>query len=354
MGFISNDREQGHLLGYSLSELVPKDAKCRFIVSMVGRLNLQELYNRYSEQGNDAFEPSIMLATWFFAYAEGLTSTRRLEELCKRDLHYVYVSALLRPDHTSLSRFRQRHVDLLPQYFQQIVTLALEEGISDFKVISIDGTKVQAASSFKHMKNHKALAQYLDHVRNDIGTFLQQCDQDDAATDKRQELEAKAQLLEQRLNELEQRQSTLKPEHQQAHQIHLLEPDACLMQKVNGSQSLPAYNGQLSVDATSHLIVACELVTDRNDRQQFQRQHQLVERTLQADPQRRYVADAGYHTKEQLAYINEHQINAVIADPTPVNRSIVENKPVNEEQLFRRSNFVYDSETDSYRCPAGF
>jgi transposase len=355
MGFITGDRSQLGLLGYSIDELVPVDSKCRFITSIIAHLDLRELYNRYSDQGNDAFDPGILLATWFFAYAEGITSTRRLEELCKRDTHYMYVSTLLKPDHTSLSRFRRRHADLLPAYFEQIVAIAIKQGISDFKVISIDGTKLQAASSLRHMKDQKALGRYLEHVRKDIQTYLNECIQSDDPDLALRALETKAQMAEECLGELEQRQLTLKEEHQSGHQINLMEPEACLMHQVNGVRALPAYNAQVGVDTKSHLIVSIEVVSDRNDRRQFSRQHERITHTLGSDPHRAYVADAGYHTKEQLDYIDAHQIQAVIADPTPAYRSTgrIRTEDTGEHSVFTRSDFVYDSESDSYTCPVG-
>ena len=118
MGFITTDRNQMHLLGYCLDDFVSTDAKCRFIAKIVSQLDLGKLYDDYSTQGNDAFEPSLMLATWFYAYSEGITSTRKVEAGCKRDLHFIYISGNLQPDHSSLSRFRKRHlnrVGLLPR-----------------------------------------------------------------------------------------------------------------------------------------------------------------------------------------------------------------------------------------------
>jgi len=117
MGFITKDRKQLNLIGYCLDDFVEQKAKCRFVVQLVSELNLQALYDQYSDQGNDAFDPEIMLATWFFAYSEGVTSTRKLEGRCKRDLHFIYISANLQPDHSSLSRFRKRHLELICQGF---------------------------------------------------------------------------------------------------------------------------------------------------------------------------------------------------------------------------------------------
>jgi len=149
MGFRTNDRNQIELLGHSLADLVESDAKCRFVVELVSKLQLNKLYQKYSNVGTDANDPSAMLATWFLAYSEGNSSTRTLEERCIRDTHFIYTSCNLKPDHATLSRFRKKNLDLISDYFVQIIQLAQKSGISDFKHITIDGTKIQASSSPK-------------------------------------------------------------------------------------------------------------------------------------------------------------------------------------------------------------
>lgn len=68
MGFINGDREQIGLLGYSLDDFVEKDSKARFIVKIVDTLDTKKLYSRYSNQGADAIDPKVQLATWFIGY----------------------------------------------------------------------------------------------------------------------------------------------------------------------------------------------------------------------------------------------------------------------------------------------
>ena len=77
MGFITANREQNIIFGFSLDEFVEKDSKCRYILKVIDKLDLRELYSRYSLQGAEAYEPKIILATWFLAYCEGVTSTRK-------------------------------------------------------------------------------------------------------------------------------------------------------------------------------------------------------------------------------------------------------------------------------------
>jgi len=188
MGFICNDRNQIELIGYSISDFVPKDNKSRFVVEIISRLDLSGLYSRYSNQGNDAYDPAAMLATWFLAYSEGVSSTRKLEKLCHYDLRFIYVSANLQPDHSSLSRFRKSHIGLMADYFVQLFKIAQQTGVSDFKAISIDGTKIKGACSSKQSYREDQLNRKLEALRKDIAEYMLRCDHDDLEMDDLEEI----------------------------------------------------------------------------------------------------------------------------------------------------------------------
>lgn len=361
MGFISADRTQGHLFGYTLEDLVAPDAKCRHIARYIDRLDLSAFYADYSDQGGDAFDPRIMLATWFLAYSEGITSTRKVEQLCRRDLHFIYISGHLQPDHTSLSRFRQRHSDRLADVFVQIVRLGVEDGVSTFDLIAIDGTKVEARGSRRQLRTGKQLEAQLEKVRATIQDYLQQCELLDVSsqaqdiqqvTERIEQLKALEQKLLDRQQTLEQRKRTLQSKDRAKHKINLTEPDARSMNKVNGKRAAPAYNAQVSVDTASGLIVGQTVTDAPTDQQQFSEQHQTVEATLSDDPDRQYVADAGYNSLDQLEYIDHNEVDAVVADPRPEYRSGDPSK-AKPLKTYPRSMFTYDSARDEYRCPAG-
>jgi transposase len=364
MAFITASREQLTLFGYSLDDFVDESAKCRFIVKTVGKLDLSDLYADYSTQGGDAFDPGILLATWFLAYSEGQTSTRKLEEQCRRDMHYIYTSANLNPDHTSLSRFRQRHLERLPGYFVQIVRMAMDDGVSDFRLIGIDGSKLQAGCSPRQSRTAKRLEEELKTLRERIAEYLERCElmdeQEEQPTDLRglQKKIARLQKLERTLKERQEQQERqrvqLQAKDRKKHRINVVEPDARHMNPVNGRLSIPAYNTQVSVDTRSQFIVAADVCDERTDQKQFSEQHQQAEHNLGADEKRQYVADAGYHSLNQLAYVQTHQVDAVIADPRPERRDIApRNTERGQRRIFDRGMFSYEAKTDSYRCPGG-
>jgi len=367
MGFITANRGQLSLLGYSIDDFVEEAAKCRFVAELVNELDLKDLYSDYSSQGGDAFDPAIMLATWFFAYSEGISSTRRLEQLCRRDMHYIYISGNLHPDHTSLSRFRKRHIGIISRYFIQLIRISLSKGVSDFKRISIDGSKFQAASSGRQSCDEKFLAKDLESVREEIREYLERSElldeEDDCSNDLNQvrrkldSLKAHEQKLKERKDQLKKRKEGLQNKDKARHKINKVEPDARNMKMADGRRDISAYNCQISVDIKSGLIVSTDVTDEPTDQKQFSKQHKQVEANLGNDGDREYTADAGYHSLEQLEYVEEKKVDAVIAEPRPEDRSvgecIIAKGNSSDGKPFKRGLFRYDSATDEYRCPGG-
>lgn len=364
MKFFKANRSQQNLLGYSVEDFAKSDEKSHFIVETVSNLNLEDLYGRYSNQGAEAYPPDMMLALWFYAYSEGQTKTRQLEKLCHYDTRYIYISCNLRPDHTTLSRFRQNNLDLLEDYFLQIILIAEKEGILDLKHISIDGTKIQASSSVSKSVKEDQLKRKIDALRKDIKHYMQRCNWvDQGSTDdlsledlrqEKERLERLEKKLLERQMQLKARKQKLKPEHRKNHQINLEEPEARHMNAVNG----PGYNAQIAVDNESKLIIANDTTDAPNDQNQFSSMHQKVEKNIQSDTKRTYTADSGYHSLDQLAYIEEQNIDATIADPAPQNRSTKSKSTsaatiLKEKRKVQRKDFVYHTQEDYYECPAG-
>ena len=364
MGFIKADRTQINLLGYSISDFANTDKKIRFIVDIVSRLDLSSLFSRYSDQGGDSYAPDMMLTLWFYAYSQGESSSRKLEEFCVYDTRYIYLSCNLRPDHTTLSRFRKAHLDLISEYFVQIVLIAEQEGITDLTHIAIDGTKIKAASSPKQSYKEDALDRKINSIRREIAAYMQRCafvEQDasddldvEAQNKEKQHLERIEQHLVKRKKQLKDRQKTVKTEYRKNHRINLVEPDARSMKPLDG----PGYNAQLAVDSRSNIIVANEANDQPHDRYQFSNMHQKAEENLPYDSKRAYTADAGYHSLDQLEYIEDNKVDGLIADQKPHHRST--NTEVTsvetiqkEKRKVERKDFLYHEKEDYYQCPAG-
>ena len=207
-------------------------------------------------------------------------------------------------------------------------------------------------------KNRTAIIKRLCEIEHALST-LESDDKDDdidAVRQKLQKLKKLETTLVHRRRELNSRQKSLKKEHQKKHRITITEPDAHSMRRGNGKLKAPAYNAQLSVDTETQMIVSNDVTTQRNDFQQFAAQHQNTENNLGQGDNRQYLADSGYHSLEQLVYIEQNEVDALITDPTPENRSIEQTPGKTKEilktgRLLRRSDFQFDSKNDCYYCP---
>lgn len=361
MKYINYDRKQQSIFGYCVEDFAKRDPKSRFVVELVNKLDLNVLHNRYSTQGNHSYPPDVLLALWFYAYSNGISSTRKLEELCKFDLRYMYISGGLEPDHSTLSRFRKDNLDLVSQYFIEIILKAKVENISEFDKIAIDGTKIRSKSSTKHHYNESQLSKQIENIKKEIELYMSLCDSEERGEsyspeerEKLSRLKEKEKELTGYQRELAERKSKIRPQHRKNHGINIKEPDAHIMHRLGES----GYNGQIAVDEDSQLIVAQDVTTDRNDQKQFIPMVEKVNNTVGSMQKRTFVADGGYHNIEILEEVERRKIDAIIADPNPSNRS-TKSKPSSMEVLLRenrrlkRKDFSYDPEEDVYHCPAG-
>lgn len=327
MGFIIADRSE--LGSIDILASIPEEDKSRFVVEVVSQLDLSPLYNSYSSQGGDAYDPEILLASWFYAYSEGETSSRKVEERCCYDFRFIYVSANLQPDHCALSRFRRRHADLMPEYFAQIVAYIVERGEelgSDFKEINIDGGNILSFCSKRHSKTSRQLELKIDKLKAEVSEYLARCEAEDVSAEQLEALREEKARLEAEIEhfsscskQLAERKESLKAEHREGHQLNTVEPEARMMPKSNA----PAYNGLVGVD-NNHFILGNHLSDEPNEQQEFATIHQKVEENLDDDPNRQYNTDAGFHSRDQLAYADKHKVDVVMADPNPQHRSIAD------------------------------
>ena len=78
MKFQSYSPDQGYLLPPDVREVLGEDHLCFFLRQVVERLDLRVFEADYEEEGRPAYHPEMMVGVWLYAYALGMTSSRRL------------------------------------------------------------------------------------------------------------------------------------------------------------------------------------------------------------------------------------------------------------------------------------
>jgi len=148
-GFRLVDRDQQFLLAPDMREWLPAGHLVWFVLDAVERLDLTAFRARHrlGGVGREAYDPAMLLALLIYAYAVGERSSRRIQRLCGTDVALRVICAQDVPDHTTIARFRQAHVDRFDDVFAQVLRLCARAGMGRLATVAIDGTKIAANAS---------------------------------------------------------------------------------------------------------------------------------------------------------------------------------------------------------------
>ena len=317
MGFIEGEaRGQGALFPASLEELIPQDHFCRVIDAFVNRLDMQRLgfvRAEAAETGRPGYDPRDLLKLYLYGYLQQIRSSRRLENECRRNVELMWLFGRLYPDHKSIAEFRRLHRPAVSEAGAELVKLARSVGLIRGEWVAIDGSKFRAASSVSSVHERILLERYLEGL-----------DRADGEDELRVENGAAARALE------KLRQHT--------------EPEAGFMKTSQGM--LPAYNVQTAVDAEHGLIVAQKVSDEPADNRSLLPMAEAARAALEGSRSPLHVvADAGYSKGEQAASCESQGILPHIPAKRGVN--------TRGRQLFDRTAFRYQEQSNTMLCPAG-
>jgi macrodomain Ter protein organizer (MatP/YcbG family) len=127
-------------------------------------------------------------------------------------------------------------------------------------------------------------------------------------------------------------------------QISLTDPDSRSMATSGRGSGVVGYNVQVAVDTKHHLIVTYEVTNEGSDRAQLADIACVAKKALGVD-ELEAVADRGYYSGEEI--LTCHGAGIAVTLPKPMTSGI------EAKARFGKQDFVYLSDEDVYRCPAG-
>jgi transposase len=352
--------DQGQLLPTYPSDLVPNDHLARVVSEIVDKLDLTELYQKFSWEGGASFPPKVMLRTLFYGYAQGDRSSRRLQKQCQENFVYLYLSSGLKPDFRTISEFRRKNLDILKNIFNQIVRFCYQLGMITIGQISLDGTKIKANAADRRIIDKDKLAAELAEIEQQIAQILAEAEatdkQEDAAfgdTKTGDELPEQLQDAQQRQQQIKQLLAELK--QAQANKLSTTDPGARFM-KDHGRIQL-CYNAQGATE--NQVVLAADVSHDEDDRGQLipmvsKLEQVVTQLTGQTDyplQDVKIMTDAGYESGKNLQHLDERKIDGYVASQfarvrAKERRGIIASRPFNKDK------FRYHHDSDYYECPA--
>lgn len=159
--FRQPDRRQHFLLPIDMMDWLPEDDIVHLIVDAVGMMELRRFEDYYSTSGpgQAAFSPAMMLALLIYAYSNKLRSSRKIEQLCRRDAGFRLIVGDEVPDHSVIARFRRRHAADMQALFVEVLKLCREAGLLRLGVVALDGTKIKADAALDANRTARSLAE---------------------------------------------------------------------------------------------------------------------------------------------------------------------------------------------------
>jgi transposase len=347
--------EQSYLLLPSPSHWLPEGHLAYFISDVVEDLEVQPFYARYEGDGrrNSPYDPRMLLKVLVYAYASGVFSSRKIARKLEEDVAFRVLGAGNFPDHRTVSRFRQEHLEEFAGVFGQVVKLAREMKLIRMGTLAIDGTKVRANASKHKAMSYGRMKEEEKKLKTDIAELLRRAQEVDEAEDEQygterrgDELPEELQRREDRLKKiqeakqrLEERQkdedraagrnendggwaSEVRPqggrsrhrrefgEVAEKKQDNFTDPESRIMKTQDGFQQ--CYNGQIAVAGESRLIVANDVIQNVADNDCLVPMTEAAQRNKEEKPER-VLADAGYRSEESFRKLADARITAYVA-----------------------------------------
>jgi transposase len=294
--------EQTWLLPPSVQELVPPRHPAHLVRELVRtQLDLRQVLAAYDEErGYPPYHPAMMTALLLYGYTQGLFSSRKLAKACEERLDFMAVTAMQKPDHRTICKFRLRHLDALGALFVQVLKLCCRAGLVRLGHVALDGTKVKANASKHKAMSYARMRETEARLRREVAAWFERAAAEDLSEDaahgdqrgdelpawvanKLERLaklaEAKAALEHEAREEAAQRArardddtdgaAPSKPKHHadgtpdEKSQRNFTDPESRILKARDGY--VQGYNAQAAVDAERQVIVATEVYAAQND-----------------------------------------------------------------------------------------
>lgn len=342
-------RNQATLLPECLDDYIADDNPVRAIEAFIDELDLLVLGFASVEPattGRPSYHPADLLKLYLYGYLNRIQSSRRLERECQRNVELMWLVGKLAPDFKTIADFRRSNGNAIRNVCREFTLLCRKLNLFAQAIVAIDGSKFKAVNAHDRNFTRNKLAKRMQQIDQCIERYLAEMDtadrqQSDVTEMRASRLREKIATLKQDMAELREIEERLN--ESSTGQVSLTDPDARAM-ATSTSRGLVGYNVQSAVDTKHHLIVAHEVTNTGSDRQQLSNMAKQAKDAM-AVSDLDVIADRGYFNGDEILACEEAGVTPYVSKPMT--------SEAKAAGRFDKSDFVYDSQADEYRCPAG-
>lgn len=358
-------QSQSQLLPQSLEESITPDHLARLINQSIDQMDIFSIEKLYSENGQHAYHPRMLLKVLIYGYASGIRSSRKLADKLHEDIVFMWLAGRQAPDFRTIADFRKDKLADFKTLFEQVLATSMDIGLIRVGTISLDGSKILASASKNKMQYRKQLLKRRINLKEKIDQILKEADDLDAEEDKlygsntinrtgivitkekvaaaikkiqkkKQTLKKHEAVAKAQISSIKHKEQTMRKDR---NSYSSTDPDATLMM-MKENYIAPGYNIQL---ATEHqVILGYGVFSDRNDQKLLKPMLEEVEARTKRKPES-VLADAGYGRKMNYRYLKNQKIVAYIP-----NQSYEQDTVLRNQGLYHIQN--PDVELETYKA----
>ena len=387
------------LMPPSYDEKIPADHLVRVVNAAVEKIDLSSLLAQYPGGGRSSYHPQMMLKVLVYAYAEKIYSSRRIAKALRENIYFMWISGESTPDFRTINDFRgSRMKGVIGDVFSAVLEHLVAEGHVKLEHYFLDGTKIEADANKHKVVWAKKRDNYHKRVQEQIKELLKHIEQvneeeqDEYGDDDLEEMggngqsEVNSELLQKKIEEINRKlrdrlgKKTANRSARKA--LKKLEGD-CLVRLKKYEQQAETLKGRSSYSKTDADASSMRMKEDRGAEKPWPKPAYNVQigtegqfvvgfsvhgragdttcliphmenlRSQLGRLPENVVADAGYGSEENYAYLEQHGLGNYLKYNTFYQDTHHFRKPeLIRKRQFRAENFEYDPERDEFICPA--
>ena len=378
--FKSYNQNDNLLFPPCLGDFIAENDPVRVLNSIVDHLDISRIEESYEGGGASSYHPRMLMKVVFYAYLQNVYSGRKMEQLLRRDVNFMWLSGMQHPDFNTINLFRKnRLADVVDDIFTQVVQMLVDGKFISLDVQYVDGTKIEASANkytfvwkkvtkMNQGKLDKKVKAILEEAEKELDMELGEpseevmtsdemkertdriiAEMDDkgisdkclrkAVREVQKEHVQKMKEYEDKLNSLGERNSYSKTD-----------PDASFMRMkedaMNNGQTKPGYNIQISTE--NQFITHYSTSWRPTDWGTFIK-HMDTFNERYGKHSKEVVADSGYGSEENYEYMEINEIEGYVKYSmfhTELKKKTIQN-PFLAEHLY------YNERDDYFVCPMG-
>jgi transposase len=328
-------------------------------------------HHRYKNDdgGRPAYDPAILLKVVLLAYSKGITSSRKIEQLCRDNILFIAISANSQPHFTTIADFISSSHQEIEKLFLQVLMVCDQEGLIGKDMFAIDGCKLpsnaskewsgtQADLKKKKLKMEKAVRRMLSKHREVDKHGL-----DETIVERQKQQCRKLAKTAKKIQAFLDSHDDRKGVSGRTVQSNITDNDSAKMKTSHGV--IQGYTGVATVDAKHQVIVSAEAHGQGQEHNLLKPSLESASANLKLNKQERrqikITADSGYHNLSALQYLDQEKLDGYIADVgfrsrDPRFKDYERHKPVTRlkpKERFTSNEFKVDLKHKTCICPAG-